>query len=85
MQIGALTRFQSSVEVKDRISKSLRSTTPQSVRSYLALHWAIVASKRREIKVALRLGLEWLKAPWSVGILIRRKGAKESRRRIVAI
>ena len=67
-------RFQSNVYLKDLIAKQLGIETPGSVKSYLALHWALIAAKRKEFGQFVRLGLYWMRRPDSVLNFFTRSG-----------
>lgn len=67
-------RFQSNVYLKDLIAEQLGIETPGLVKSYLALHWALVAAKRKEFGQSARLGLYWMRRPDSITKLLRRSG-----------
>lgn len=65
-------RFQSNVYLKDLIAEQLGTETPDKVKSYLALHWALVAAKRKEFGQFVRLALSWIKRPDSIVHLFNR-------------
>jgi hypothetical protein len=69
-------RFRSNVYLKDQISAKLGRNTPERVRSYLALHWALVAAKNKMYGQAAKLGFKWLSHPSSFGLLVDRRTGK---------
>lgn len=71
-------RFISNVYLKDLISAQLGKATPEAVKSYLALHWAMVATKSRMFGQATRLGLRWLRHPSSFSLLVDRRSGKKA-------
>lgn len=73
-------RFRSNVYLKDQISAELGRNTPETVRSYLALHWALVAAKNKMFGQAAKLGLRWLRHPTSLGLLIDRRSANTAQK-----
>ena len=73
-------RYESSVRIKDLISAQLGRSTSQSMRSYLALHWALVAARNRQFGQSARLGREWLRDPSSLSYMFRRRWFKDVRK-----
>jgi glycosyltransferase involved in cell wall biosynthesis len=73
-------RFISNVSLKNLIAEQAGEPTPQSVKSYLALHWALVAAKEKRFGSSIRLMGEWIKRPASVFHLLHRSPMKDVRR-----
>jgi glycosyltransferase involved in cell wall biosynthesis len=73
-------RFLSNVSLKNQISAELDRNTPEKVCSYLALHWALVASKNKMYGQAAKLGLRWLRHPSSVRLLVDRRSGKTAQK-----
>lgn len=65
-------RYHSNVYLKDLIAAVLGTETPERIKSYLALHWALVAAKNRDMQLAYKLDLIWIKHPTSVKYLFRK-------------
>lgn len=75
-----LVRYESNVYLKDLIAAHLGEQTSQKIRSYLALHWALIAIKERQFSQAIKLGLEWMKQPSSLELYLSRRQWREARR-----
>jgi len=71
-------RYLSNLYIKDLIAEKLGEPTPQSIKSYLALHWALVAAKERSLSSAVRLGFEWIKRPASLVHLLNKRRLKDA-------
>jgi glycosyltransferase involved in cell wall biosynthesis len=81
-----LTRYRNNVSLKDDIREMLDGKQAgRSIRSYMALHWMILAARDRNYSAAARLSLGWLAAPWSVVHLLRRGGMKDMKKRLKVI
>jgi glycosyltransferase involved in cell wall biosynthesis len=65
-------RFLSNLYLKDLICTELGIETPEAIKSYLALHWALVAARHQKFLQAARLGSRWLKHPSSAKYLFKR-------------
>jgi glycosyltransferase involved in cell wall biosynthesis len=75
-------RYHSNVSVKDMIAAQLGTKTPQGIKSYLALHWALVASKNGQYGQAFSLGMKWLKSPKSIGYMLNRRRSENVQRHL---
>jgi GT2 family glycosyltransferase len=73
-------RYRSNLFLKDKIASALSCHTPTSIESYLALHWAMVAAKERDLASALKLGIRWMKDPESAVHLFDHHGLKHARK-----
>lgn len=71
-------RYVSSLYIKDLIAEKLGAKTPQSIKSYLALHWALIAAKEKHFVSAVRLGSEWIKCPTSFIHLLHKRTLKDT-------
>lgn len=72
--------YESNVYLKDQIAGHLGKKTPQSVRSFLALHWGLIAARDKHYGQAMRLGLKWLRNPVSVKHMLNRRGFRDARK-----
>jgi glycosyltransferase involved in cell wall biosynthesis len=68
-------RYLSNVYLKDLITAEMGVRTPERLKSYLALHWAVVAVKNKKFGQALKLGIRWMKQPGSATDLFKRRSA----------
>ena len=66
-------RYKSNVLLKDQIASALGQQTPPVIKSYLGLHWALVAAKEKNFGATLKLGAEWIKRPWSIAYFLQRR------------
>lgn len=73
LQISHQERYRSNLSLKDQIATTMNEHTPSAIKSYLGLHWALVAIKEGNFGAILRLGVEWIKAPWSITYLLKRR------------
>lgn len=71
-RVPAEFRFQYNLYLKDMIAREMGIATPGRVKSYLALHWAFIAAKRKEFRQSVRLASRWVRRPDSVMTLLRR-------------
>jgi glycosyltransferase involved in cell wall biosynthesis len=78
-------RFRSNIFLKDKIAEHLDERTPESIKSYLALHWAIIAAKGERFGPAFRLGCVWARRPASISHLLNRRGLRDARGRLEPI
>lgn len=78
-------RFRSNIFLKDLIAEHLGTRTPESIKSYLALHWALVAAKEKKLGTAVRLARIWAKRPASITHEINRRSFKDARNRMETI
>lgn len=78
-------RFRSNVYLKDQISAAMGRKTPESIRSYLALHWALVATRNKSYGQAAKLGLKWLRHPGSAAHLVDRRASKQAHKLITPL
>lgn len=77
--------YESNVYLKDEIAGHLGEKTPQSIRSFLALHWGLIAVRDKHYSQAVRLGLKWVRDPFSVRHMLNRRGYKDARKRLQAV
>lgn len=71
--------FRINVYLKELIAKELGENPSPRVRSYLALHWALVAIKRKRFGQAIRLAMSWTRRPDSImGFFKRSKNKPRS-------
>jgi glycosyltransferase involved in cell wall biosynthesis len=78
-------RYRSNVYLKDKIAIQLGIETPQSIKRYLALHWAIVAAKEKNYIQAAKLGWNWMHYPLSITKLLNRRSLKDAKKLHVPI
>jgi glycosyltransferase involved in cell wall biosynthesis len=78
-------RFRSNIFLKDKIAEHLGHPTPESIKSYLALHWAMVAARQKRLGPAFRLGCIWAGRPWSISHLLNRRSLKDAHSRLEPI
>jgi glycosyltransferase involved in cell wall biosynthesis len=76
-------RYYSNVFLKKKIAEQLEKEVSQDIRSYLALHWALVATKNRAYAQALNLGLKWMRSPASLVHIINQRTLKDAHKRLV--
>lgn len=72
--------YESNVYLKDQIAGFLGKKTPQSIRSFLALHWGLIAVRDKHYGQAMRLGLKWLRDPFSVRHMLNRRSFRDARK-----
>lgn len=60
------TRFHGNLELKALIAAELGQEISSGAESYLALHWAMVALRMKDIKQAAKLALIWIRRPDSI-------------------
>ena len=72
-RLSCRVRYDSNVALKDRLARHMGlPSTPQTVKSFLAIHWALIAVRTRRWSEVLPLLLTWLRRPLSaLGLLTR--------------
>jgi len=72
-------RYRSNLHLKQEIASALHRPVPESIQSYLALHWALVSAKELDLGTAMRLSLQWMKNPESAAHLLERHSFRHAR------
>jgi glycosyltransferase involved in cell wall biosynthesis len=78
-------RYVSSIYLKELIAAELGQKVPGTVKSFLALHWGLVAARNGSYDQAARLGLRFLRQPLSLLNLLRKRASKKAMKFVVPL
>lgn len=78
-------RYESSIYLKELIAASLHQKVPGRVKSFMALHWALVAARNASYVHAARLGLQFLRQPFSLLNLLSKTRSREAMKFVIPL